>query len=63
MMQRAMAAGEPVGSIVVRYNAHLAERAVPEWQATLDALQELPKIGAAGPVGYFGISMGTERRV
>ena len=24
---------------------HLAERAVPEWQATLDALQELPEIG------------------
>ena len=53
-MQQARAAGEPVGPIVVRYNAHLAERAVPEWQATLDALQELPEIGAEGPVGYFG---------
>ncbi|MFE0514716.1 alpha/beta hydrolase [Streptomyces sp. NPDC058964] len=53
------AAGEPEGPIVVRYNAHLAERAVPEWQATLDALQELPEIGAEGPVGYFGLNMGT----
>lgn len=34
-MQHARAAGQPVGPIVVRYNAHLAERAVPEWQATL----------------------------
>ena len=59
VMQKAMAAGEPVGPIVVRYNAHLAERAVPEWQATLDALQELAEIGAHGPVGYFGINMGT----
>jgi cephalosporin-C deacetylase-like acetyl esterase len=58
-MQQAMAAGEPVGPIVVRYNGHLAERAVPEWQATLDALQELPEIGAEGPVGYFGVNMGT----
>ncbi|HEX6467866.1 MAG TPA: alpha/beta hydrolase [Streptosporangiaceae bacterium] len=58
-MQRAMAAGEPVGPIVVPYNAHIAERAVPEWQATLDALQELPEIGSGGPVGYFGLNMGT----
>jgi len=58
-LQQAMAAGEPVGPIVVRYNAHLAERAVPEWQATLDALQKLPEIGAERPVGYFGPNMGT----
>ena len=58
-MARARAAGEPVGPVVVRYNAHLAERAVPEWQATLDALQELPEIGAGGPVGYWGLNMGT----
>jgi len=52
-MQRAMAAGEPVGPIVVPYNAHLAQRAVPEWRAVLDAL------GAEGPVGYYGLNMGT----
>ncbi|KUN78237.1 hypothetical protein AQJ66_31325 [Streptomyces bungoensis] len=59
VMQRAMAAGEPVGPVVVRFNAHLAERAVPEWQGALDALQRLPEIGAEGPVGYYGLSMGT----
>lgn len=58
-MQQATATGEPVGPIVVRYNADLAERAVPEWRATLDALQALPEIGPDGPVGYFGINMGT----
>ncbi|GAA1988849.1 alpha/beta hydrolase [Catenulispora subtropica] len=56
---RAREAGEPEGPIVVRYNAHLAEQAVPEWRATLDALQALPEIGPDGPVGYFGINMGT----
>jgi dienelactone hydrolase len=56
---RARAANEPEGPIVVRYNAHLAELAVPEWQAALDALQELPEIGTDGPVGYFGLNMGT----
>ncbi|SEM05164.1 alpha/beta hydrolase [Streptacidiphilus jiangxiensis] len=59
LMTAAMASGEPVGPIVVRYNAWLAEQAVPEWQATLDALQELPEIGTDGPVGYWGINMGT----
>ena len=58
-LYRARAAGEPEGPIVVRYNAYLAELAVPEWQATLDALQELPQIGTGGPVGYYGINMGT----
>ncbi|GAA1810553.1 hypothetical protein GCM10009735_49870 [Actinomadura chokoriensis] len=58
-MQAAMASGEPVGPIVVPYNLHLAERAVPEWQATLDALQQLPEIGDEGPVGYYGLNMGT----
>jgi len=58
-MQHAMATGEPVGPIVAPYNADIAARAVPEWQATLDALQQLPEIGADGPVGYLGINMGT----
>ncbi|WP_242608580.1 alpha/beta fold hydrolase [Actinomadura formosensis] len=41
-LYRARAAGEPEGPIIVRYNTHLAERAVPEWRATLDALQLRP---------------------
>ncbi|MER7247489.1 alpha/beta hydrolase [Kribbella sp. NPDC000426] len=56
-MQHAMEVGEPVGPIVVPYNLHLADRAVPEWQATLDALEQLP--GIAGLFGYFGLNMGT----
>lgn len=58
-MRQAMAAGVPVGPIVMRYNAAIAARAVPEWQATLDALQGLPDIGADGPIGYYGLNMGT----
>lgn len=58
-MKKVMAAGDPVGPIVVRYNAHIAERAVPEWRATLDGLRQLPEIGADGSVGYLGLSMGT----
>jgi alpha-beta hydrolase superfamily lysophospholipase len=42
----ARAVGEPEGPIVVRYNDHLAKLTVPEYQALLDALQELPEITA-----------------
>jgi pimeloyl-ACP methyl ester carboxylesterase len=44
----------------VRFTASLAEQAVSEWRATLDALQALPEIGPDAPVGYGGgIAMGT----
>ncbi|WP_037312262.1 alpha/beta hydrolase [Amycolatopsis orientalis] len=59
-LRRALEAGEPVSDeIVVRLVLPLVEKAVPEWQATLDALLELPEIG--GPVGYSGgvIAIGT----
>ncbi|WP_426595287.1 alpha/beta hydrolase [Cellulomonas sp. McL0617] len=56
---RARAAGEPEGPIVVRYNTYLAELAVPEYRAALDELQQLAEIGTGGPVGYWGINMGT----
>ncbi len=51
-LRRAMEAGEPVDEIVDRLILPLVERAVPEWQAALDALLSLPEIG--GPVGYEG---------
>src|SRR5260370_10294819 len=54
-----VAAGEPIGPQIARYNAALAARAVPEWQATLDALQELDCADAGGPVGFWGVSMGS----
>ncbi len=52
------AAGEPVGPLMPGYNAAMAAWAVPEWRATLDALQRLDHIGTDGPVGYWGLSMG-----
>ena len=51
-LRQALAAGEPVDEIVDRLILPLVEKAVPEWQATLDALLALPEIG--GPVGYSG---------
>jgi len=50
------AAGEPVGELIAQANVARAARAVPEWQATLTALQH--KMGT-GPVGYWGLSLGS----
>lgn len=61
-LRQAMAAGEAerIKSVSARYGAALAERGVPEWQATLDALQKLPEIGTEAPIGYGGgITLGT----
>ncbi|MEU7229322.1 hypothetical protein [Streptomyces chrestomyceticus] len=58
-LRRAMEAGEPVSDETVdALILPLADQAVPEWQAALDALLALPGIG--GPVGYSGgvISIG-----
>ncbi|WP_314621200.1 alpha/beta hydrolase family protein [Streptomyces stackebrandtii] len=58
-LAEAKAAGRPEGPDARRYSTYLAELAVPEWRAVLDCLQELAEIGADGPVGYFGINLGT----
>ncbi|MFF3954144.1 dienelactone hydrolase family protein [Streptomyces sp. NPDC001890] len=63
-LRRALEAGEPVGDeIVDRLVLPLVDKAVPEWQAALDALLALPEI--VGPVGYSGglISIGTRLAV
>jgi hypothetical protein len=57
-IHQARAAGEPIAPIVIDYSMSLAERAVPEWQATLDALRALPEIGSEAPIGYGGVSLG-----
>ncbi|MBF6173142.1 dienelactone hydrolase family protein [Nocardia blacklockiae] len=50
---RAVEAGGPVDDeIVERLVLPLVDKAVPEWQTTLDALLTLPEI--KGPVGYSG---------
>jgi dienelactone hydrolase len=54
-----IAAGEKVGGELATDMAKRAAQGVPEWRATLDALQRLPEIGDSGPVGYWGVSMGT----
>ncbi len=51
-LRRALEAGEPLGGIVDALVLPLVEKAVPEWQATIDALLALPEIG--GPVGCEG---------
>lgn len=51
-LRLALEAGEPVDEIVERLVLPLVEKAVPEWQTTLDALRALPEIG--GPIGYSG---------
>lgn len=63
-LRRALKASEPVSSeLVDRLILPLMEEAVPEWQATLDALLSLPEIG--GKVGVSGglISIATRLTV
>lgn len=63
-LRRAMDAGEPVSDeIIDALILPLVEKAVPEWQAALDALLSLPEMG--GPVGYSGgvISIGVRLAV
>ncbi|MFJ8621420.1 alpha/beta hydrolase [Kitasatospora sp. NPDC093550] len=56
-----LAARRPISAWVARHTAALAERAVPEWVAALDALDGT--LGAAGerlgPVGFWGLSLGS----
>ncbi|HYH29623.1 MAG TPA: alpha/beta hydrolase [Pseudonocardia sp.] len=63
-LRRALEAGEPVSDeIIDALILPLVDKAVPEWQAALDALLALPEIG--GPVGYAGgvISIGVRLAV
>jgi pimeloyl-ACP methyl ester carboxylesterase len=58
-IRQRIAEGRRLGrGVVAEMNARAA-RAVPEWRAALDELQKLDEVGAAGPVGYWGVSMGT----
>lgn len=57
-ISQARAAGDPIAPIVVEHNRSVAERWVPEWQATIDALQALPEIGPDAPIGYGGMTLG-----
>jgi hypothetical protein len=50
-LRRAMEAGDPADEIVDALVLPLVDKAVPEWQATLDALLSLPEIGQVGCEG------------
>jgi dienelactone hydrolase len=53
-----MVAGEDVVPRLAALHTLLAGQSVPEWQAVLTAVQGLDHVGA-GPVGYWGMSMGS----
>jgi dienelactone hydrolase len=56
-MQARVEAGEELAPLIAGFQALVARQTVPEWRAVLDALQELNHVGA-GPVGYWGVSLG-----
>ena len=61
-LRDAVTAGLPVPDDVVdRLVLPLVDQAVPDWQATLDALLDLPEL--AGPVGFSGCLLYTSRCV
>jgi hypothetical protein len=51
------AEGRSMASTISAYNGSLADRAVPEWQDTMNALQQLPEIGTDAPIGYSGMTL------
>ncbi|MFG1889257.1 dienelactone hydrolase family protein [Micromonospora sp. NPDC049051] len=50
-------AGEDLAPLIAGFLALVARQTVPEWRAVLDALHGLEYVGA-GPVGYWGVSLG-----
>jgi pimeloyl-ACP methyl ester carboxylesterase len=59
LMRQGRAASIPLGPIITAYNAELAARAVPDWQATMDALRGTADVNASEHIGYFGLALGT----
>ncbi|WP_269859626.1 dienelactone hydrolase family protein [Streptomyces sp. RPT161] len=55
--QARVAEGEELAALIAGFQALVARQTVPEWQAVLDAVQDLDYVGA-GPVGYWGVSLG-----
>jgi dienelactone hydrolase len=56
-MRTRMQTGGDVTPVLMELHTLLAGQSVPEWRAVVDAVQELEQVGA-GPVGYWGMSMG-----
>ena len=55
--QARLDAGAELAPLIAGFQALVARQTVPEWRAVLDAVQELGHVGA-GPVGYWGVSLG-----
>ncbi len=56
---RGESSSAPMAPNRLRQMAQRASQAVPEWNAALAAAQQLDFVGPDGPVGYWGVSMGT----
>ena len=57
-MERAVNSQKRMRSLTGEQLKARQQQAVAEWQATLDAAEQLPDVGD-GPTGYWGVSMGT----
>lgn len=56
-MRTRMQTGGDVAPVLAEVHTLIAGQSVPEWRAVVDAVQELDHVGA-GPVGYWGLSLG-----
>jgi dienelactone hydrolase len=56
-MDARVEAGEELAPLIAGFQALVARQTVPEWRAVLDTVQDLGHVGA-GPVGYWGVSLG-----
>jgi dienelactone hydrolase len=56
-MRNRMQTGGDVTPVLAEVHTLIAGQSVPEWRAVVDAVQELDHVGA-GPVGYWGLSLG-----
>lgn len=55
--QARVEAGEELAPLIAGFQALVARQTVPEWRAVVGAVQEASHVGA-GPVGYWGVSLG-----
>ncbi len=55
--QARVEAGADLAPLLADFHTLVARQTVPEWRAALDAVQDLGHVGA-GPVGYWGVSLG-----
>ncbi|MFE0513776.1 dienelactone hydrolase family protein [Streptomyces sp. NPDC058964] len=56
-MRERMRTGGDVAPVLAEVHGLIAGQSVPEWRAVVDAVQQLDHVGA-GPVGYWGLSLG-----